>query len=331
MQRIQERLKRAISETLTPLLPPGSKKVGIIDPPSYSNIGDHAIFLGQLSFLESCLDNPEIVIADFRTYPEEYQRILGECSVLLLQGGGNFGDHWSHHHNFRLEIIRAFPHVPIIQLPQSVFFKQKENLDRTRELINSHQNFTLIIRDNRSFGFCKENFNCPVFLCPDMAFAIEGIPATGSYLDVSCLMRDDKELLVEKRDDIRRVLSARDLSYQVNDWLDERNIVASKLNGLASRIVKRVPVGYGLSVPFLTVCRRYYARQRFLYGAKLLGRGKKVVTDRLHGHIMSILLGRENFTFDSLDGKISAFHETWTWADPRSHMISSITELEESL
>ena len=164
-----------------------------------------------------------------------------------------------------------------------------------------------------------------------MAFAIEGIPVNDSYLDVSCLLRDDKELLVEKRDDVRRVVSARGLSYEINDWLDERNVVASKLNGLASRIVTRVPVGYGLSVPFLTYCRRHYARQRFLFGMKLLGRGKKVITDRLHGHIMSILLGKENLTFDSLDGKVSAFHETWTWADPNSRMISSIAELEENL
>jgi pyruvyl transferase EpsO len=37
-----------------------------------------------------------------------------------------------------------------------------------------------------------------------------------------------------------------------------------------------------------------------------------VITDRLHAHILSLLLGIPNIILDNSYGKVRDFHETWT-------------------
>jgi exopolysaccharide biosynthesis predicted pyruvyltransferase EpsI len=43
-----------------------------------------------------------------------------------------------------------------------------------------------------------------------------------------------------------------------------------------------------------------------------LSRGRVVITDRLHGHILCLLLGLPHVLLDNSIGKLSAYFETWT-------------------
>lgn len=47
-------------------------------------------------------------------------------------------------------------------------------------------------------------------------------------------------------------------------------------------------------------------------GFRLLGSARLVITDRLHGHIMSTLIGTPHVLMDSKLGKNIDFHDTWT-------------------
>lgn len=47
-------------------------------------------------------------------------------------------------------------------------------------------------------------------------------------------------------------------------------------------------------------------------GFKILGRSEMVITDRLHGHIMSTVMGLPHILMDSKLGKNLALHDTWT-------------------
>ena len=40
--------------------------------------------------------------------------------------------------------------------------------------------------------------------------------------------------------------------------------------------------------------------------------GRVVVTDRLHGHILSTLLDIPHVLLDNADNKLSSYHNTWT-------------------
>lgn len=43
-----------------------------------------------------------------------------------------------------------------------------------------------------------------------------------------------------------------------------------------------------------------------------LSRGKIIISDRLHAHILSILLGKPSVMLDNTYKKISSYHNTWT-------------------
>jgi pyruvyl transferase EpsO len=58
------------------------------------------------------------------------------------------------------------------------------------------------------------------------------------------------------------------------------------------------------------------ARQRFDRGCELLASARRVVTDRLHGHILSVLLGIPHLLLDSRTGKVRGFYDTWTHSLP---------------
>ena len=51
MQSLNAKLSKRIDETLAPLIAGRSERICIIDPPGYANVGDSAIFLGELAFL----------------------------------------------------------------------------------------------------------------------------------------------------------------------------------------------------------------------------------------------------------------------------------------
>ncbi|MEO1222550.1 MAG: polysaccharide pyruvyl transferase family protein, partial [Pseudomonadota bacterium] len=66
-------------------------------------------------------------------------------------------------------------------------------------------------------------------------------------------------------------------------------------------------------------------------GFAMLSRGRAVATDRLHGHIMSVLLGIPHFVSDNSTGKLTAFGEAWTFAAGFAHRrekLSTITRAE---
>jgi pyruvyl transferase EpsO len=55
-----------------------------------------------------------------------------------------------------------------------------------------------------------------------------------------------------------------------------------------------------------------YAWNRFRRGVGILSQGKVVITDRLHGHIISTLLDIPHVVLDNSYGKLSGFISAWT-------------------
>nr|KAG5697703.1 hypothetical protein BaRGS_000588 [Batillaria attramentaria] len=47
-------------------------------------------------------------------------------------------------------------------------------------------------------------------------------------------------------------------------------------------------------------------------GLLFLQRGRVVVTDRLHGHILCVLLDIPHVLLDNADNKLSSYYNTWT-------------------
>jgi len=145
----------------------------------------------------------------------------------------------------------------------------------------------------------EERLQHPSVLCPDVAFALGPLarPARPE-VPVVFLSRDDKEGGSQG--------GARPYGPPRVDWVDEPDAP------LVHRVAERWRRAGG-TIPAALRRRLFRARAelRMRHGARMLSRGHVVVTNRLHGMILSMLMGIPHFVCDTRQGKISAFHGTW--------------------
>ena len=155
---MRARLNENIEDVLLPLMTGKSSNICLINPPDYPNVGDSAILLGQLDFIQKHFSASGLCFFDFHSYSYSADDLIDKCSIILINGGGSFGDLWPHHHALRLRILERFNYKSIIQLPQSIYFDNGENLNRTAALIVNQKDFHLLVRDFKSSGICPAQF-----------------------------------------------------------------------------------------------------------------------------------------------------------------------------
>lgn len=294
-------LKRVIDRVLQPMI--GRYSVGaMIDFPNYSNVGDSAIYLGQLAWLESVGISGLDFICDFQTYDRRaLAKAVGDRAILLT-GGGSFGDLWPVGQTCREDILLAFPGNPVIQLPQTMHFQGRPALDRARAAVDKHRNLTLLWRDEHSLETARREFNAASELCPDMAFCLGSLERPPAATQpIVWISRNDKE---------KSVVAPTD-SPGVTDWPREPYTPLRRLNDSLTGVTIRFP-RQRFWRALLTRTFSPLATSRLRAGLRTLGRGEVVITDRLHGHILSMLLGIPHVILDNSYGKLSSFHKAWT-------------------
>ena len=318
---IADDLAARIDQVLEPLLA-GETRCALLDFPNYSNVGDSAIWLGETEWLRR--RGVEVVYAcDTATYSS---RTLSErigSGPILLSGGGNFGDFWVEHQWFRERVIGEFPDNAIIQLPQTIHFMDNWGASEARRIFNAHQRLTVLCRDRQSLDFARRQFTARSELCPDMAFALGAIPrACPPDCDVLWLSRTDAESR-------GGALPATGGGIKRMDWLEETPTeLADRNRALRQRLAPDRADPETLNALMNT--HEPLARERLMRGCTLLSQGQVVVTDRLHGHILCLLLGMPHVLLDNNYGKIRGFHETWTRDCPLVCWASSPTQALES-
>jgi pyruvyl transferase EpsO len=306
-------LATRIDEVLAPLIPAGSS-CALLDFPTHSNVGDSAIWLGQRAHLARA-GVTVAYVCDAATYaPTELRRRLPRGPI-LLSGGGSLGDLWPDTQRFRERVIRDFPERPIVQLPQSVHFRDTAALDRARRILEGHRALTLLIRDQASLALVREAFRVPSALCPDMAFALGALGALGAPgpLDrpapprwpILWLARSDVESQGDSRpdpgDDVFRT-----------DWRDGEAHGFRRLAKGARRRLARWGRGFPGLARRLAGIHDLRAEGHLRRGHALIASRRVVITDRLHGHILSLLLGIPHVLLDDRYGKVRGFYDTWT-------------------
>lgn len=273
---------------------PRGSRCALLDFPSYANVGDSAIWLGQLEFLHK-RDVDVVYTCDIFDYrrDELARRVRG--GLILLTGGGGFGDRYLDHQEFRERVVADFPDNAVVQLPQSVDFRDRGRAEQAAAALARHDGLTLLLRDRTSVQRA-EDLGLAASLCPDAAFALGELerrpePST----PVIWLARTDGERSVESLDGVETI-----------DWLRDDPV---------DRILHHLPL-------LRTRLRKRLASGRLRRGTRILSRGRVVVTDRLHGHVLSLLLGIPHVLMDTANSKMRHFVETWTkgcelthWAD----------------
>lgn len=292
------RLQTRIEAAVAPLL--GGGPVALVDYPDHANVGDSAIWLGETAFLRSLNLKPAYVSA-LKSHDHDALAAALPEGTILLHGGGNFGTLWPAHQELRIAMMERFPGRPIVQMPQSIFFDDPAAVADCARAIERHGRFTLLVRDEPSLGFARRHFPCETLLVPDMAFAIGPLQRLRPAADIFCLMRTDHEQAGrhERRLGPPRAVTA--------DWLAD-DMTALRRTAIGTRLLTV------LDSPEVARLKRYERRglARLRRGIGLLSTGRVVITDRLHGHILSTLLGIPHVALDNNYRKIGNFIDAWT-------------------
>jgi exopolysaccharide biosynthesis predicted pyruvyltransferase EpsI len=303
-------LEALIHKTLKPIL---NNNYIYLDLPYHTNIGDTLIWKGTEEFLKTL---PFKCI--YRTSLETYQPPkINKKVIIILHGGGNFGDLYLNHNNFRRRIIKEFPDNPIIILPQTVYYKNQQTLQLHAEEFGKHQNLTICARDHVTLEFLKNNFSKnKLLLLPDMAFCIPE-----SFLNQNKKVEEKRTLFFKRTDieyqDLNFANSLGDRQkFDEHDWPTFENHIEEQKNFLRLLNIKNKFSKVHISEKIIDKVIDWYVLN--IYFPKLLKIGiqfistyENIYSTRLHGAILSILLNKKISFLDNSYGKNSNFYNSW--------------------
>jgi len=296
--RLRENIKNVFEELLLNI-----KNVALLDFPNHANVGDSAIWAGEKEILKK-LGITVKYQCDLKNYSAQALKKAFPKGPILIHGGGNFGDIWPAHESFRHQIVTDFPDRKIIQLPQSVFYQRAAEREAAARIYSKHRDFTILARDAESRKIVTDEMGLNSQLCPDSAFALNLRRSSPPSADVICLKRTDSEGGL--KDDVERYASLN------VDWLADIDWWGLRILNFLENLRMKYPRRFAF---FANIRKMQYdklARKRVQYGIDILSRGKVVVTDRLHAHILCFLCQIPHVLIDNSYGKLSNYYDTWT-------------------
>ena len=352
-QQTPQDIKNDLHQALANI--PNFKNCALLDYPNYPNIGDHLIWLGSVLYLKNVLKTK----ISYTACPKSFSDVVMDKKIgvmpIFLNGGGNLGDLWPGCQDFREKIIKQYKDRPIIILPQTIYFSREEALEQSAKVFNEHPDLTIFARDDMSFSIAQQAFfKCKVYKAPDMAFQMVGLPKTSlnptRSSQILYLCRKDREMNYKFK--LRNIPIA---NLDVDDWISfnwmskipKDWIYIPGLVGLIREGWQRgfkTPREWGSrqvwqwlhpeASVFNQVYRPQLHRKSWGYmhsGIYQLQAYDLVITNRLHVHILCLILNIPHILLPGSYYKIPAFYHTWTSQIPFCHLIEDVDEIPNAV
>ncbi|WP_370978062.1 polysaccharide pyruvyl transferase family protein [Agaribacterium sp. ZY112] len=289
------------------------KKVAFLDLPFHYNVGDLLIYLGTEQFFKDY----SIDVA-YRAFCKSINhKRLQTCDVILFQGGGHFGDIYPAHQLFREEIISRYPNKRIVMLPATIHFASEQALEKSKAIHAQHKDLHLLLRDKKSEKLA-EGFSENISLMPDMAHSLHPL--------IEACEVEDKEPSCSKILNMRRIdveaKAGREIGIRKKGF-DWDSIVSSwdqilyQLTHMAERFPWFIP-NEKLVKLWLRQSNSLVFRSIFYFNSFNL-----VYTDRMHGLILSYLLGKNIKLIDNSYGKNYSYYELWLKDSPLIELVGN--------
>lgn len=266
-----------------------TKKVILFGTSEHGNIGDAAITIGTYEFFRKYYTDYKII--DISTYEfndifPKVSGIINDDDIIFLQGGGNLGNKYLVEENIRRKVIESFPNNKIIILPQTIYFDDnsvgKEELEKSQEIYNKHENLTLFTRGAISLDLAKRYFpKAKSYKSLDMALNIRNIYNYQRKGILTCIrdLNDESGITKEQYEMIFKIVKNYDNEYEQNTNVINDNIYkplrSAKVNEQLMNFAKH----------------------------------KLVITDRLHGLIFSLMTDTPCIVLSSYNYKLNEFVE----------------------
>jgi exopolysaccharide biosynthesis predicted pyruvyltransferase EpsI len=331
----------------------------LLNYPNHLNIGDHLIWTGTLLYLNTVAELPIKYIASPQTFATEKMDKKDPQAPILLLGGGNIGDIYPDRQKFTQDIVKQYPKRQIFILPQTIYFKQDKNLQQAAQIFNAHEHLTIFVRDRYSYELARSYFyNCRILSAPDLAFQMVGIPELSfpgfpdsSGNSILYMSREDKETNNCFNDLIREIpnVTKQDWISYARNWkmghpdLRLSQFLAKSYRDLWQRGLK-TPKEFlhrqqwlSQSNTFRVLYRnphqhwQHFSLSMFHSGIYQFKQYDLLITNRLHGHILCVLLNIPHVFLPNSYYKNQGFYEAWTKDLPFVKFVEQVESIIPSI
>ncbi len=281
----------------------------VVGTEDFGNIGDHQIAVSMLAFLKEKLEASVILEITASQYAKEKKFLFKNIKshhLVVMPGGGNFGNIYPFAQTIREEIILNLPENKKIIFPQTIHFSDDNEgdkaLSRAITLFSKSNNVCLFTRDDVSFEFAKKYFSCDICFAPDIVLWDRFSSDVNSNGNVLVCLRDDIEssVSVETRSAIKGVIQEHNLNTVSFD----------------TQLTYNVPLPNRESVTKATL--------------ELWASSKIVITDRLHGLVFAAITGTPCIAFANCNHKVKGTYE-YLKSLPYVAFAETIDEFETAL
>lgn len=316
MQQLKERL-----DVIKKVIPAGSH-IYYFDYPVYNNVGDLLIWKGAEKFFEES----NIQVMKRFSYHLVTRRLqegkkfnIPAKTIIVCQGGGNFGDLYVHHHKMRKLLIENYPLHRIVILPQTIYYQDEKVMYQDFITLSRHNDLHLFVRDDKSYKLA-EKFMRNLYLSPDMAHYLYPIKYNNNgQTDTLFFLRVDKE-----KTEIQEKFS--EDTPGAFDWELLLNKIERKILDTIVILHNSSKVNMILPSSLLPKIWGFYSNYITNKAIRFFGIHKLIISSRLHGHILACLMNIDNELIDNSYGKNTSYFDCWTKDVIHTSILSSNRE-----
>lgn len=262
-------------------------KVFYIGVPVHANLGDLAQGMCIRNWINKHYSNYQIVEIETNALVNTHISALKLLKLkykkgdfIVFQSGYTTTDLGGYADEMHRAVMKILPDAKMLMLPQTIFFKSKENEDRTSKCYNSIKHMLFLARDEVSFAMAKRMFpDIPVKCYPDIVTTLIG---------KQHFHYERKGILMCCRNDLERFYTPNEISHLVERLkeIDAVSITDTTKQGDCREIVAN-------------------AKKHIWNEIKDYSKYRCIITDRYHGTIFSMIASTPVIVIKSNDHKVT--------------------------
>ena len=268
------------------------KKVFVVGSPEYENLGDSAITIAEMLFLEKCgykkSQIKEITQSDFYKYIKHLGFLFNSHTIICGVGGGNMGNQWPAEELFRYDMMNFFTKQSIVIFPQTIFFTPDDAGEKAKNdsiVYYNDERITLVSREQESYRIMKSLYpKANVIMTPDIVLSSD-------MSDYGVTPNSRNGVLLVFRNDVEKSLSDSSINL-IKEYLDSDNYCFRSTDMYSDK-------------PVTKDNRFEQVRKKMQEFAD----SELVITDRLHGMVFATITNTPCIVFGNYNHKVSGTYE----------------------
>ena len=180
------------------------KTIFLIGVPHHNNLGDNAIAEAEERFIKENFPDCHYYEIEEECVEKKISEIKEKVSdkdIIFYHGGGNMGDEYLYIEEERRKVVEEFANNLIIFFPQTIFFKDRKELEKSKDIYAKHKKLVIIAREEFSYRIMKKEFkNNKVIKTPDIVTYLNETKNNEKRESLLCIFRKDVEAKITEEE-----------------------------------------------------------------------------------------------------------------------------------